>query len=185
MTQEEILSLMKTDPEKGLKTVVFQYTGLVYKIVLHKLSSICPSEDIEETVSDVFLDFYKNHRSVDLSKGSLASFLIILAQRRAVDVFRKAVRQENIDALLSENAAGKTESTDAIVLEKAEREILFNAVLKLGEPDSTIVFRKFYYGETYEEIGNRLGLSANAVNKRYLRSVEKLSSIMKGENISD
>ena len=105
--------------------------------------------------------------------------------RRAVDVFRKAVRQKNIDALLSENAAKKTESTDVVVLEKAEREILINAVLKLGEPDSTIVFRKFYYGETYEEIGKRLGLSANAVNKRYLRSVEKLSSIMKGENISD
>ena len=88
MTQEEILSTMRTDPEKGMSTVTCLYTALVYKVVWGKLASVCTSEDIEETVSDVFLEFYRKHDSVDLSKGSLATFLITLAQRRAVDVFR-------------------------------------------------------------------------------------------------
>ena len=63
MTQEDILALMKSDPEKGMKFVTWQYTALVYKTVLHKLSSVCSMEDVEETVSDVFLDFYKSHAS--------------------------------------------------------------------------------------------------------------------------
>lgn len=185
MTQEEVLALMKSDPEKGMQAVTWQYTALVYKTVLHKLSSVCSTEDVEETVSDVFLDFYKNYQTVDLSKGSLASFLMVLAQRRAVDVFRKKMRQKNIDMLLSEEENKNAERTENTALKNEERNFLINAILKLGEPDSTIIFRKFYFGETYEEIGNRLGLSANAVNKRYLRSIEKLSIMMEGENFSD
>ena len=185
MTQEDILALMKSDPETGMKFVTWQYTALVYKTVLHKLSSVCSMEDVEETVSDVFLDFYKNHASVDLSKGSLSSFLMILAQRRSVDVFRKKMRQQNVDALLSDAENKNAERTEDTALKNEERSMLIDSILELGEPDSTIIFRKFYFGETYEEIGNRLGLSANAVNKRYLRSIEKLSNMMKGETFSD
>lgn len=181
MTQEEILNAMCTDPAKGLSAVTCQYTALVYKVVWGKLSSVCSNEDIEETVSDVFLEFYRKYESVDLSKGTLATFLITLAQRRAVDVFRKIIRQKNIDEMLTKDVPSASFTTDDAVLEKEERKILFESILSLGEPDSTIIYRKFFYGETYSEIGNVIGLSENAVNKRYLRAIEKLSSIMKGE----
>lgn len=185
MTQEEVLKLIKTDSDKGMHEVTHLYTALVYKVVWGKLSSICNTEDIEETVSDVFLDFFRSYHDIDLSKGSLTSFIITLAQRRAVDVFRKKVRQQNIDRILSENAAELSFRTENTVMKNEERTILLNGIIELGEPDSTIIYRKFYYGETYEEIGNRLGLSANAVNKRYLKAINKLSNMMKGENFSD
>lgn len=185
MTQEEILVLMKTDPEKGMLSLTEQYTALVWKVVWGKLSGICREEDVEETVSDVFLDFYRKHNSVDLSKGSLATFLITLAQRRATDEFRRVMRLRNIEKAMNENSEITSFATENTVLEKEERDFLLTCVLDLGEPDSTIIFRKFYYGETYSEIGNKLGLSENAVNKRYLRAIDKLGNMMKGENFSD
>lgn len=185
MTQEEVLELMKTDYDKGMYIVTCQYSALVYKVVWGKLASVCSSEDIEETVSDVFLDFFRKHASVDLSKGSLSSFLITLAQRRAVDEFRRIMRQKSIDNVLSEKAEDLAFSTENTVMKNEERELLLDSILELGEPDSTIIYRKFYYGETYSEIGNRLGLSENAVNKRYLKAIDKLSLMMKGEIFSD
>ncbi len=185
MTQEEILVLMKTDPEKGMVAVSGQYTALVWKVIWGKLSGICSSEDVEETVSDVFLDFYRKHSTVDLSKGSLASFLITLAQRRAIDEFRRVMRLKNIEKAMNEKSEIISLQTENTVLKNEERDFLLSAVLSLGEPDSTIIYRKFYYGETYSEIGNRLGLSENAVNKRYLKAIDKLSNMMKGENFSD
>ena len=95
------------------------------------------------------------------------------------------MRQQNIDTLLSEEENKNAELTEDTALKNEERSMLIGSILELGEPDATIIFRKFYFGETYEEIGNRLGLSANAVNKRYLRSIEKLSIMMKGEIFSD
>lgn len=185
MTQEEILALMKTDPEKGMFAVTGQYAALVYKVVWGKLASVCTNEDIEETVSDVFLDFFRKHTGVDLSKGSLASFLITLAQRRAIDEFRRVMRQKNIEKAINEKNDVVFLQTENTVLKNEERDFLLGAVFSLCEPDSTIIYRKFYYGETYSEIGNRLGLSENAVNKRYLKAIDKLSNMMKGENFSD
>lgn len=185
MTQEEILILMKTDPEKGMIAVSEQYAALVWKVIWGKLSGICTGEDIEETVSDVFLDFYRKHDSVDTAKGSLASFLITLAQRRAVDRFRRVMRQMNIEKALNEKSEVIFQQTENTVLKNEEREFLFSSILSLGEPDATIIYRKFYYGETYSEIGNRLGLSENAVNKRYLKAIDRLGNMMKGEIFSD
>lgn len=185
MTQEELLTLMQSSPEKGLQAVTAQYASLVYKVVWGKLSSVCTNEDIEETVSDVFLEFFNKFTFVDLKKGSLATFLTTLAQKRAVDVFRKCTRQKKIDDMLSKDAQDLSFRTDDTVLKNEERKLLLDSVLNLGEPDSTIIYRKFFYGENYCEIGNRLGLSENAVNKRYLRAIEKLSLMMKGEIFSD
>lgn len=185
MTQEEILVLMKTDPEKGMLKLTEQYTALVWKVIWGKLSGICSSEDVEETVSNVFLDFYRKHSTVDLTKGSLASFLITLAQRRAIDEFRRVMRLKNIEKAMNEKSEIISLQTENTVLKNEEREFLLGSILSLGEPDSTIIYRKFYYGETYSEIGNRLGLSENAVNKRYLKAIDKLSNMMKGENFSD
>ncbi len=184
MTQEELILLMKANPDKGIQAVTKQYAALVYKIAWGKLSTVCSAEDIEETVSDVFYDFYKNFESVDLAKGSLTSFIMILAQRRSVDAFRRLTRQKFMFDLI-ENTVSDKESTENTILKNEERNLLFDSILKLGEPDSTIIFRRFYYNENYSEIGKKTGLSENAVNKRCLRAIEKLSQMMKGDDISD
>ena len=95
------------------------------------------------------------------------------------------MRKKTIDDALSGKEDISVINTDNTVLKNEEREILLNGILSLGEPDSTIIYRKFFYGEKYGEIGNKLGLSENAVNKRYLRAIEKLSQILKGENFCD
>ena len=185
MTQEEMLALMHSDTERGMYYVTKQYTALVYKVVWGKLKAICTPEDIEEAVSDVFVDFFRNYRSVDLSKGSLATFLIILAGRRSVDILRKVTRHKTIENMLSDKITDISVAAESTVLKNEERQLLLEGIFLLGEPDATIIYRKFFYGETYEEIGGRVGLSANAVNKRYLRAIEKLSKIMKGEIFDD
>ena len=184
MTQEEILALIKSDPEKGMQSLLNQYAALVYKIVWNKLSGICTKEDIEETVSDIFIEFHKCVESIDFSKGTLISFIMTLAQRRSIDVFRKISRQNYMYSLIEDNII-QAESTEDTILKTEDRQLLFDSIIKLGEPDSTIIFRKYYFGETYEEIGKRLSLTSNAVNKRCLRSIDKLRLMMKGENIGD
>lgn len=186
MTQEEILALMKSDSDKGMEAVTKQYTALVYKIVLNKLSSLCSQEDIEEIVSDVFVELYRKYETIDFSKGSLTAFIMLLAQRRSVDAFRKAVKNKNAYTVLSEDISDTdTIFTEDIIMKTEERNLLFDSILELGEPESTIIFRKYYFGETFAEIGKRLSMSANAVNKRYLRSIEKLSLMMKGAIFND
>ena len=54
-------------------------------------------------------------------------------------------------------------------------------LMALGEPETTILFRRYYYGESYAEIGKLVHLSENAVNKRCLKALQTLRKQMKGD----
>ncbi|MDE6412592.1 MAG: RNA polymerase subunit sigma-24, partial [Eubacterium sp.] len=89
MFDSALIKMIRSDQNKGLSNLIDQYTPLVYTIVRNKISSVCSAEDIEEVVSDVFITFYNQIESVDLSKGSIAAYLMTIAKRKAVDKFRK------------------------------------------------------------------------------------------------
>ena len=145
-----------------------------------KTGSLTQPEDREELASDCFLALYQMRERIDPDKGSLASLLASIAQKKAVDHLRRIGRRPQSEPFGDENLcteAVQTDPTEAL----GERETLLGAVRDLGEPDATIVFRKYYLGESHREIGDVLGLSENAVTKRLRRSMEKLRDAMKGE----
>lgn len=182
MLDNALINLIKKDVQKGISVLMEQYTGLVYTIVKNKLSSYCTAEDIEETVSDVFVAFYNQLDCIDLEKGSLSAYLMTIAKRKAVDKFRSSFRQDEIiineedfikipDSFNLENEAEKNAFTERLLAE-------INA---LGEPDSTIIFRKFYFGESAKKIAAITGLMHDNVRKRQARALKRLESRLKGE----
>jgi RNA polymerase sigma-70 factor (ECF subfamily) len=59
---------------------------------------------------------------------------------------------------------------------------VFSAIEALGEPDSSIIFRKYYYGESSETIAKRLNMTESAVNTRTHRALKKLRELLEGGN---
>ena len=100
---DELIRLLKTNPEKGLEKLMNTYMGFVYTIVFNKLNSICSQEDIEECVSTVFYEAFQCRNNIDPAKGSIKSFLGVLAKRKAIDRFRQHIRHTNKDVPLDES----------------------------------------------------------------------------------
>ena len=90
MTEKELLAMLAVDPRKGLEQIVRQYTPYVMKIVRTKLNGICTSEDLEETVSDIFLMFYRYITQNKKEVGSVKALLAVMSRRRCADVYEKA-----------------------------------------------------------------------------------------------
>ena len=185
MTDQELLELLHTNPQKGFEVIISEYTGLMYAIAYNKLSSIGTREDIEECVSDIFALFYKQRTSFDLSKGSIKAFLMILAKRTAIKQFKKACSGNAELTFIDEETFPleliiAKEDTTAHLIEKENRMTIIKAVKSLGEPDSSIILRKYYLGETAREIARTVNLSQNAVEKRIARSLRKLQNILGG-----
>ena len=68
-----------------------------------------------------------------------------------------------------------------LVEDELRREVL-NAIKNLGEPDSSILIRKFYFGESSKDIANALKLTVSNVDTRTHRSLDKLRKIFGGKN---
>lgn len=185
MTDEELLALLHSNPQKGFEIIINKYTGLMYAIAYNKLSSFCTREDIEECVSDIFVLFYEQKEAIDLSKGSIKSFLMILAKRTSIKRFQKACLSNTKlisidDESFSPQHLTANEDTTEPLIEKETRQMLIRGVKALKEPDCTIILRKYYLGETAKEIAKSVHMSQNAVQKRITRSLKKLKTILGG-----
>ena len=176
--EKDLLTLLLNDPEQGLETIMDQYMAFVYAIVHGKLSGVCKKQDMEECVSDVFFEVYRTRSFIDLEKGSLKAYLAVVTKRRAIDVFRKQtgkVEDVSLDAFDHDWIASNESVTD-----NETGDILVNEIKALGEPDSQILIRKYYFGQSAKAIARALGLKENTVNKRASRALAKLKDALGG-----
>ena len=162
-----------------------EYMGFVYSIVYKKLCSSATAEDIEETVSDVFLKLFKSINGFDPQKSSLKTFIGVIARNTATDKYRQ-LKSQALSTVTEEDVAYKLtdDSTDLCdgLIERETQNAVFQALLSLKEPDRTIVFRRFYLDETLEAIAQKTGHSSNAVQKRLKRALKKLKKKL-GESL--
>ena len=181
--EKQLLELVKRNAENGMSALIDRYTPLVYTIVKNKLSSYYSVEDIEETVSDVFVAFYNSVEKVDLNKGSISAYLSTLAKRKASDRLRRK-RLVNTVSIDDENELIEIPDSINVENELEKRELakrLTEVINALGEPDSTIVYRKFYLFESSAEIANYVGLSSDNVRQRLSRALKIIKTIMEGD----
>lgn len=163
---EKLLELLRRKPEKGIRAVMEAYTGLCYAMVRARLAGF-PQEDIEECVSDIFLEVYRNRDRIETEKGGIRAFLVVVARRRAIDKYRAIGKAETLP--LEEETAGAGKG-----LAFEDRDALRNALHTLGEPDAKILVWKYYYGLATKEIAAALGMKENTIDQRARRGLQKL-----------
>ncbi len=175
MQDNVLIELLQKNPHKGIERIMREYTGFVYAIAKTKLIGICTLEDIEEIVSDVFFQLYEQRESLDISKGSLKAWLAVTVTRRAIDIYRKKAPENSIS--LREDIPEKEDQFE----KSTERTAIVTAIKSLGEPNSEILLRKLYFGQTAREIANIKGMTTSAVEKRISRSYVILRELLGGE----
>ena len=172
MEEKKLLELLQKKPNEGMKELMHQYMGYCYNIVRSRLAGF-PQEDIEECVSDVFLDAYRYREKINMEKGGFRAFFAVVARRRAADRYAAAMKKGTLP--LEENI--KTEEKG---LSFEEKEELLQAIRFLGDPDEKILIWKFYYGYPTKKIAEVLGLKENTVDQKVKRGLEKLRKTLEG-----
>lgn len=168
MNDKELLSLLQSDPERGLEQVVKSYSAYVYAVCKGRLSAVCDERDMEEAASDIFVRFYR----FGLKRGfntltAVRPVILVIARRRCTDIFRtKSGEAEAIDI------DDLTYLTDGS--KDTERAELIELIKALGEPDSRLIWLRYFYGLSSKEIGRQTGLRPNTVDKRIQRALSKL-----------
>ncbi|WP_303838348.1 sigma-70 family RNA polymerase sigma factor [Ruminococcus flavefaciens] len=181
MTDQEFKKHMERSPEECMRAVFDEYCNYVYVIAATKLKSCGTAEDIEECVSDVFTEVFKKVNYIGEREGDLKGFIGVIAKRKAIDMYRKlTIRADRTisadDEVLREISSGENIIESS---EMSERNyILFNKIKELGEPDTTIIIKQYYYNMTVAEIGKAISMTAAAVQKRSVRARQKLKKML-------
>ncbi len=172
--------LLNTNPEKGMELVVRTYSGYVYAICRARLTGVYPPQEIEECAAEVFAEVYRCRERLDEQKGSLKAFICTVARNRASNAYRAAIRRQPCVSLDDARLPETTDDAEDSLLAAETTDELISAIRSLGQPDSEIFIRKYYFGQSTREIAKALELKENTVDKRVSRGCAKLRSLMKG-----
>jgi RNA polymerase sigma-70 factor (ECF subfamily) len=132
--------------------------GLICKIV-------GDAAQAEEVVQEVLLDVWRTAARFDPAKGSAATWVLTIAQRRAVDRVRSAVasgRRELKTALVAPAHDEVADSVQAAL----DREQVRRCLDSLSELQRESITLAYYGGHTYRQVARLLGIALGTVKSR-------------------
>ena len=173
MTYEEYIK----DTVSAQRAVFDEYYAYVFTVVRSRLICCAGSEDVEECVSDAFAEIYIYLDEHTYYEGDLRGIITVIAKRKAIDYYYKLNGKKHDTEELSE-----TETADDDIQQnyeqKEQRRKLLSLIEQLGEPDSTIIIRKYFFGYNSKEISSSVGMNAAAVRVRCSRALKRLKKML-------
>ncbi len=186
MTHEEFRSKMQVSSEQAHRELFETYFNYVYTIVFNRLRSAACREDIEECVCDVFADVFCCYDSEKDVSGDISGFIGTIARRRAGLVYKRktgvTARVSIDDETVMELESGQDVEKDTD--DSQRREVILKLISELGEPDSTIIIQKYYYGSSAKEIAEIVPLTPENIRVRSGRAVKRLKNMLEKAGIS-
>jgi RNA polymerase sigma factor (sigma-70 family) len=146
--------------------IVRRHVDLVYSAALRQVRS---PQLAEEVAQSVFTDLARN--AGKLKPGTiLTAWLYQVTRRTAVDVVRKESRRQLREQIASEMNAMNATDPDWTRVEP----FLDEAMHTLDDTDRAAVLLRYFENKSFREVGQTLGTSDDAAQKRVSRAVERL-----------
>jgi len=146
--------------------VVHRHLDLVYSAALRQVRS---PELAEEVAQSVFTDLSRNAGRLK-SETVLTAWLYQVARRTAVDVVRRESRRQLREQIAVELTDMNTEPSIWSQIEPLVEE----AMESLEATERSAILLRFFENRSLREVGETLGTSEDAAQKRVSRAVERL-----------
>ena len=145
MNEEKLTEILHSGDREAFIQFMETYNKLLWVIVGGVLNGVGTSEDIEECISDVYVNLWKNPKAYNPRKGTLKTFIAVVAKRKALDRYRQFSRVKIVEL------DDAVHSNDDDLLEYiAQRDMyneLYEAIRSLKEPDKEILIRRYFFDE--------------------------------------
>lgn len=158
----------------ALETVFQLYGGAVESMARRVLHNEALAED---TAQEVFVAFWESPERFDPVRGTLRTFLLTLAHRRAVDLVRSEQARFNREERMPADHPG---SIDDEVWSRTVSAEVREAVESLSEGERDAIKLAYFGHMTYVEVAEHLGVPEGTVKSRIRSGMRRLSVALAG-----
>ena len=182
MDEERLVEILYSRDREAFSYIIDAYNKLLWLIVGGVLSGVGTSEDIEECISDVYVSLWQKPKAYDQRKGTLKTFVAVVAKRKALDRYRQLTRVKIVeldDAIRSPD--------DDLLEHIAKRDMtneMYEAIRTLKEPDKEILIRRYFFDEKPSGIAEHTSLPLKEVKNRLYQSKLKLKEILLAKEVA-
>lgn len=172
MNDEKTIIAIRNRSETAISEVINKYSKLLWSIAGAVLNNIGSIQDVEECVADTYVYLWEHPDNYDPQRGTLKTWLSIVARTQAVNRCREIAKRNTI--LLEDTHFVNQLGIIDDILEEETRRTLLAVVNALGEPDREILIRRYYYNQKPREIAFALNMSSKQVDNHLFRTKIKL-----------
>jgi RNA polymerase sigma factor (sigma-70 family) len=166
----------KQGSEAAFAELVHRHLDLVYSAALRQVRS---PQLAEEVAQSVFADLARQAEGFN-SDTIVSAWLYQVARRTAVDVVRRESRRQLREQLAVELADMNAQPTIWNQIEP----LLEEAMESLEPAERNAVLLRYFENRTLREVGETLGTSEDAAQKRVSRAVERLREFVSRRGIT-
>lgn len=154
----------------SLEVVFKEHGGAVKGVAWRVLKDENLAEDI---VQETFITFWDDPSKYNPNRGTLRTFLLTIAHRKAVDVVRSEVARSRREQRPPD---ASHEDVEDEVSTRDLSETVRRALDELSEGEREAIVLAYYGGLSYVQVAERLGAPEGTVKSRIRAGMKKLST---------
>lgn len=177
-----LLSRVKGRDQAALSELYDRYSSLVYTIVLRVVKA---TDEAEDLMQEVFMQIWNKASFFAAEKGSVYTWIVTIAKRKAIDRLRSKDIINKGESLNDEekyiaipDAAYMANPLHAAMSAEYEA-ILRKGLAKLSVEQRTAIELSYFDGYTQDQIAKRLKLPLGTVKTRQRQGLIKLRDLLK------
>jgi RNA polymerase sigma-70 factor (ECF subfamily) len=177
-----LLDAMRQGDERAAATLYDRHSPIVFGLAL---SIVQDRSDAESVLLDVFAQAWRDAARYDATRGSVASWLLVLARSRALDHVRSKGRRARLTPLSVDDAppsaliASDVPSDPSLAVEASDRHDQVAAALsELPDAQRAAIELAFFEGLSHSEIAEQLREPLGTVKTRIRLGMTKLRQLL-------
>ena len=177
-TDSELMGAIAQQQMKALDCLYDRYGKLVYTVAFRVLNNVEAAEDITQ---ETFLKLWQNTGIYQANRGSLSSFLAMLARSRSIDKVRS--RQSHRQRLQQWQQIHHTSGKSPTPLESATLDeragLVRDALNQLSDTERQVLEVAYYEGLSQSEIARHTEVPLGTVKSRSRQALKKLRAALR------
>ena len=176
-SDSELLYMIKMGDEKALEELYRRYYSIVKGLALKILRN---DEEANEVVQTVFIQVWDEAHKYSTDKGSVFSWIMLIARSRAIDRFRVLKRKFATELYEIPSCYEVESENEQTVLYSQQRKIVLNALEALPTIQREVLELAYFEGLSQSQIAKKLDIPLGTVKTRTLHALRKLRKILGG-----
>ncbi|MGY0023086.1 sigma-70 family RNA polymerase sigma factor [Streptomyces sp. cg35] len=164
--------------EAALSEVYATYGGLVRGVAVRVTGQAGAADDVAQ---EVFAHLWARPYAYDARRGTLRTWLSMLAHRRAVDWVRSEARHRKAAAADDETLhaiPAPDPGPDERVVDRERALLLHSALAELPLPQRQVVHLAYFAGRTYRQAAAELGIPEGTAKTRLRTALHRLAETL-------
>lgn len=169
ISEEELIELLVTKNENGLKHLYENYSGALYGIILRMVESEAVASDI---LQETFIKVWQSIEGYNSERGRLFTWMSKIARNKSIDYKRSKVSKEK-------RLTGTLQTIDDESIDELKDYSVLSDALNSLSPEVRLVVELVYYrGFTHSDASDYLDIPLGTIKTRVRKGLIELRKIL-------